>query len=232
MGHKDIVDRQLAWLAKQNFKKSTDKQIDIFDTTIVILAGLQSAYDLINSGKVPHAHTYNKRHVKALLQGARDVADLLSPVFDSPTGIPWFWYDIENNTALHTMQSNTAVVGTLIMEFHRLSDLTRDPKYRNLADRAESYLLHPKPKPLYPDLVGSNIDINTGKFTTNDIAWKSGIDSFYEVSHLSLCLDSRVGHQNCDGDNGPFTSTGANFSHLVSYQNSYLRPSLSLGKRV
>lgn len=182
MGHKDIVDRQLAWIAKQDFTRSTDKQIDIFDTTIVILGGLQSAYDLIKSGKVPHAHTYNKRHVDALLNGARDVADLLSPVFESPTGIPWFWYDIVNGNASHTMQSNTAVVGTLILEFHRLSDLTGDSKYRKLADKAESYLIEPKPKPLYPGLVGSNIDLNSGEFTSNDVAWKSGIDSFYEVS--------------------------------------------------
>ena len=182
MGLKDIVDRQLAWLAKQDFSKSLDTQIDIFDATIVLLAGLQSAYDLITSGKVPFAHTYNKDHVKALLGNAQKLADLLSPVFDSPSGLPWFYVNTVNNSASHQQPANTAVAGTLILEWHRLSDLTGDPKYRNLADKAEAHLIHPQPKTLYPNLVGSTLDMDTGKFTTNDVSWKSGIDSFYEVS--------------------------------------------------
>ena len=181
MGLKDIVDRQLAWLAEQDFTKSIDPQIDIFDSTILLLAGQLSAHDLITSGKVPYADTYNREHVEALVRNARNLADLLSPVFDSPSGLPWFFLEIATHNASHQMGASTAIAGTLIYEWHRLSDLTGDPKYRNLADKAESYLIHPKPQPLYPDLIGSQLDMTTGDVTTRDVAWKSGIDSFYEV---------------------------------------------------
>lgn len=183
MGLKDIVDKQLAWLASQDFKKSTDPQVDGFDTTIRLIGGLLSAYDLITSGLVPHAFTYNRKHVKALLRGASDLADLISPLFDSPTGLPYFWLNVTTNEPYGT-NINTAIAGTIILEYHRLSDLTGDDKYRAMADKAQSYLMHPKPEPIFPNLVGSQISIETGEFLTFDAGWNSGIDSFYEVSHL------------------------------------------------
>lgn len=179
MGLTDIVDKQLAWIAQQDFTKSTDPQIDGFDTTIRLIGGLLSAYDLITSGLVPSANTYNKDHVKALLTGARDLADFISPIFDSPTGLPYFW--INTTTHQASGESNTAVPGTIILEYHRLSDLTGDDSYRNASDKAESYLINPKPDPVYPNLVGSQISVETGEFQTKDAGWNSGIDSFYEV---------------------------------------------------
>jgi mannosyl-oligosaccharide alpha-1,2-mannosidase len=156
-----------------------------------LIGGLLSSFDLINSGLVPYADTYNKDHVQTLLRGARDLADFLTPVFDSPTGLPFFW--INTTTRSVSGSSNTAVCGTLILEWHRLSDLTGDDKYRNLADKAESYLVHPMPNPIFPNLVGSEIDIDTGKFQTDDAGWHSGIDSFYEVRVFLLELGGRIG---------------------------------------
>ena len=179
MGLQDIATRQLAFIAEQNFTTSTDARIDGFDTTIRVIGGLLSAYDLITSGKAPYAHTYNAQHVKALLTAARDTADLISPLFDSPTGLPYFWLNITSGQVSGDI--NTAIAGTIILEYHRLSDLTGDDKYRKQADKAESYLLNPQPKPQFPSLVGSSIDVATGKFTTADAGWFSGIDSFYEV---------------------------------------------------
>ena len=180
MGLKDIADRQLAWIASQDFTKSTDPQIDGFDTTIRLIGGLLSTFDLITSGLVPYAASYDKEHVKSLLTGARDLADFLAPIFDSPTGLPYFYIDTTLRNASGT--GNTATYGTIILEYHRLSDLTGDPKYRNMADKAESYLINPKPATVFPALVGSEVDIDTGLFQSKDAGWNSGIDSFYEVS--------------------------------------------------
>lgn len=76
--------------------------------------------------------------------------------------------------------TNVAVAGTLILEFHRLSDLTGDESFRQLADKAETYLINPSPPPIYPGLVGSELYIPTGEFFGKDTGWQSGIDSFYE----------------------------------------------------
>lgn len=49
-----------------------------------------------------------------------------------------------------------------------------------LTARAESYLVNPNPKPVYPGLVGTEFDIDTGKMLTYDGGWHSGVDSFVE----------------------------------------------------
>lgn len=64
----------------------------------------------------------------------------------------------------------------------RLSDLTGEREYGELAARAESYLLDPKPQEgePFPGLIGSNINITTGHFVNADVSWGGGADSFYE----------------------------------------------------
>lgn len=119
-----------------------------------------------------------------MLSGARDLADFIAPIFDLPTGLPYFWIDTATKEV--SGASNTAVPGTIILEYYRLSDLTGDDKYGKMADKAESYLVHPKPDPVYPGLVGSQISIETGEFQSQDAGWNSGIDSFYEASFTFL----------------------------------------------
>lgn len=189
MGLNDIVDRQLAHIAAQDFNATTDGQIDGFDTTIRLIGGLLSAYDLITSGLVPHADEYNKTQVQACLDGAKTLADFLSPIFDTSTGLPYFWINTTTREGFPGA-GNTAVDGTIILEYHRLSDLTGDEKYRQQADKAESYLLNPQPAPVYPGLVGSNVDMNTGKFTNENAGWQSGIDSFFEYLIKSVVCTS------------------------------------------
>ena len=179
MGLKDIVKKQLEWIAAQDFNKSTDPMIDGFDTTIRLIGGLLSAHDLITSGLVPYAEEYNQNHVKALLNGARTLADFIAPIFDTETGLPYFWINTTTRVGFPGA-GNTAVDGTIILEYHRLSDLTGDERYRKVADKAESYLINPQPAPVYPGLVGSAVDMNTGNFTNENAGWQSGIDSFFE----------------------------------------------------
>ena len=73
-------------------------------------------------------------------------------------------------------------MGTLVLEWTRLSDLTGDSQYADLSQKAESYLLNPQPASSepFPGLVGSNIDIDTGMFLDARGAWTGGTDSFYE----------------------------------------------------
>ena len=149
MGLNDIVDRQLAHIATVDFSYSP-QIVDGFDTIIRYIGGLLSAHDLISSGLVPHASKYNKDHVKALVAGATTLADLLAPQFDTPSGLPHFYINttthipsdgpfpytdpLSNKT--YTAVTNTAIAGTIILEYHRLSDLTGNESYRQMADRS------------------------------------------------------------------------------------------------
>jgi mannosyl-oligosaccharide alpha-1,2-mannosidase len=121
------------------------------------------------------------KNVDALLSQARHLADNMKYAFNTKSGVPhndlWFPGDFEPGVT-----NGLAVTGTLIMEWQRLSDLTGDPQYGRLADRAEQYLLKPFPKENepFPGLIGSDIFIENGTIANNRGSWSGGADSFYE----------------------------------------------------
>lgn len=123
----------------------------------------------------------NKTQVEAILAQAKHLADNLKFAFNTPTGIPSNNLFI-NQTTDGSTTNGLATIGSLVMEWTRLSDLTGDPTYANLSQKGESFLLNPQPASSepFPGLVGSNVDINTGLFQDADGGWVGGDDSFYE----------------------------------------------------
>ena len=75
-----------------------------------------------------------------------------------------------------------ATVGTLILEWTRLSDLTGNSSYASLVERAERFLIAPFPASSepFPGLVGMGISPATGDFLDARGGWIGGADSFYE----------------------------------------------------
>jgi mannosyl-oligosaccharide alpha-1,2-mannosidase len=73
-----------------------------------------------------------------------------------------------------------AELGTLVLEWQHLSDLTGKPEYGALAQKAMSYFLKPD-KEVWPGLTGGEYSIETGKVTNDEGGWISGSDSAYEV---------------------------------------------------
>lgn len=69
-----------------------------------------------------------------------------------------------------------------MLEWTRLSDLTRNTEYAKLAQKGESYLLNPKPASAepFPGLLGSSVSLQTGEFVDSSGGWGGGTDSFYE----------------------------------------------------
>lgn len=69
------------------------------------------------------------------------------------------------------------------MEWTRLSDLTGDPTYGELAQKGESYLINPLNPELgepFPGLLGSDVSIANGSFVDSAGGWTGGTDSYYE----------------------------------------------------
>lgn len=188
----DIVESQLSHIASIDFTYSNGKQpVSAFETTIRYLGGLLSAYDLLTSD---YTGIYDQAQVETLLHQAIILADQLGPRFNTPTGLPaeqlhWgnksfptdsFVNDINNQTY---NSSNLAVCGTFILEYYRLSDLSGDPTYRAYADRATQYLVNfdREYSPIFPNLPGGQLDLDTGDYLTYDFGWRAGVDSFFEV---------------------------------------------------
>jgi len=123
------------------------------------------------------------------------LADVLSASFDTASGVPKnTLYVLPNGTQLSDETTNgLATTGTLILEWTRLSDLTGDPKYHDLVQKAEDYLLQPLNPELgepFPGLVGTDIYIENGTFADSAGGWTGGTDSFYEYLIKMYLYDS------------------------------------------
>lgn len=74
-------------------------------------------------------------------------------------------------------------MGTLVMEWTRLSDILGDPTYGALAQKCQSYLINPVNPELgepFPGLLGTDVSIANGSFLDSRGGWTGGTDSYYE----------------------------------------------------
>ncbi|GAD98749.1 mannosyl-oligosaccharide alpha-1,2-mannosidase 1B [Paecilomyces variotii No. 5] len=175
----DVVDDILKYVPTIDYSK-TSQQVSLFETTIRYLAGMLSGYDLLK-GPLSDLAT-NQDDVEALLTQSKNLADVLKFAFDSPTGIPYNNLNITSKGNDGETTNGLATIGSLVLEWTHLSDLTGDQEYAELSQKGESYLLKPEPSSAepFPGLVGSNVNIDTGLFADGDVSWGGGDDSFYE----------------------------------------------------
>lgn len=182
-----VVSQILSYVPKIDFT-TTSTEISLFETTIRYLGGLLSAYDLLMSPPLVSDPDFNftSKQTDAILSQAISLADALSVAFDTPSGIPDNVLVFDPKTGPRRVGQKTngiATIGTLVLEWTRLSDLTGNSTYARLAQRAESFLLNPQPKAIaepFPGLLGTNVDISTGLFVDSSGGWGGGTDSFYE----------------------------------------------------
>lgn len=141
-----------------------------------------TGYDLLTG---PLATEYGNltTQADAVLSKAKSLGDNLKFAFDTPTGIP------DNNVYLNPARlansstNGIATIGTLVIEWTRLSDLTGDATYGELAQKGESYLIDPLNPELgepFPGLLGSDLGIANGSFIDSMGGWTGGTDSYYE----------------------------------------------------
>lgn len=182
MGHTDIVNEIVDYIPTIDFSQTpTDGTISLFETTIRYLGGLLAGYDLL-TGPAAHLINNDKNKTDAILSQATKLANSLAYSFNSASGVPHNNLFLNNQSWDSSTTNGLATVGTLVLEWTRLSDLTGNDTYANLSQKAESHLLSPQPSwtEPFPGLVGSHIDIDSGEFQDDDVTWNGGDDSFYE----------------------------------------------------
>lgn len=187
MEQQDIVDIILDFVPTIDFTKNnatSPVSTSLFETNIRYLGGLLSSYDLLK-GPFSHLASYDDSKVDALLDQAKSLADVLKFAFNTPTGIPVNLIYVDNQTftvsALEVdghYTAGLAELGTLVLEWQHLSDLTGDPQYGDLAQKAESYWFNGAE--IWPGLTGGTFDVTTGEIIDLYGGWTSGNDSAYE----------------------------------------------------
>ncbi len=170
---KDEADRTRELIAK-NLSFDQDIEVKNFEITIRLLGGLLSSYQLSGDHR--------------LLNLADDLGRRLLPAFESPTGMPYMYVNLKTGKVRGAV-SNPAEIGTLLIEFGTLSKLTGKPVYYDKAKRALVELYNRR-SPI--GLVGSTINVETGKWMNETSHISGGIDSYYEyLLKASLLFDDK-----------------------------------------
>lgn len=146
-----------------NLDFDKDMNIQQFEIAIRMLGGLISAYQL--DGDV------------SFLELAEDLGKRMLPVFDSPTGIPYRYVNLRTG-AVSGEVTNPCEVGSMLLEYGMLSELTGDPVYYEKCKRGVVAVFERRDK--NTDLIGSWIDIRTGEWTDGSSHISGGIDAYYE----------------------------------------------------
>jgi mannosyl-oligosaccharide alpha-1,2-mannosidase len=163
MGLDDELAEGVGWIKDNLDFGGVNADVQVFETNIRMVGGLLSGY--LCTGE------------RALLQHAKEIADILLPCFTrSPTGMP---YRLVNpKTGKISGNVNVlAEIGTIVTEFGTLSRLIHDPRYFQAAKNAQKAVFDRR-SPL--DLVGSEIDIETGAWTDTSARLDPPVDSFFE----------------------------------------------------
>ena len=152
--------------AKELIFKDLDFDVDMdvqnFEVSIRIFAGLLSAYELDGD--------------RRFLSLAEDLGIRLMKAFNSPTGMPYRYVNLKTGATSGPV-SNPAEIGTYIIEYGILSKHTGNPVYYNTAMKAMT-ALYALRSPL--NLTAEGINVETGK-VTNPVSHISGcIDSYLE----------------------------------------------------
>lgn len=155
-------------LTKLDF--NIDNDVQVFEITIRLLAGLLTAYELDGN--------------KKFLVLAEDLGNRLMPAFKTSTGMPYRYVHLQTGKTRDGI-NNPAEIGTLMMEFGKLSKLTGNNKYYTAAKKAIMYVYHKRSK---IGLVGEQIDVTTGKWISTRSHIGAYIDSYYEYLYKSWLL--------------------------------------------
>ncbi|XP_059645161.1 mannosyl-oligosaccharide 1,2-alpha-mannosidase MNS1-like [Cornus florida] len=166
MGLEEQFQRAREWVANSlDFNKNYDASV--FETTIRVVGGLLSAYDL--SGD------------KVFLEKATDIADRLLPAWNTPSGIPFNIINLEHGNAHNPGwtggDSILADSGTEQLEFIALSQRTGDPKYQQ---KAENVILELNKTFPADGLLPIYINPHRGTTSYSTVTFGAMGDSFYE----------------------------------------------------
>ena len=169
----DFADAVSA-IEKINFMSSSLEEINVFETTIRYLGGFLAAYDLSE-------HQY-----PALLRKAVELGDMLYVAFDTPNHMPitrWKFRPARDGIAQQVAPTFMllAEIGSLTLEFSRLSQLTGNNKYYDAVQRITDVLENQQDKTKIPGLWPVVINAKELDFTSEETFTLGGMsDSAYE----------------------------------------------------
>ncbi|CAN8095793.1 unnamed protein product [Discula destructiva] len=175
LGLRDEFEEAVRAAETIDFSTTSQDRINVFETTIRYLGGFLAAYEL--SGKTH----------EGLLRKATEVAGLLMCAFDTESHMPiarwdWKFYMTGHEQALRNVL--VSELGSLSLEFTKLSQLTGDDRYYDAVQRISDHLEKQQDATKLPGMWPITVDMTNpaGPDFTQDGAFTLGgmADSLYE----------------------------------------------------
>ncbi len=180
MGLHEEFDGAVRAVATIDFSMTDGTVLNVFETTIRYLGGLLGAYDISN-GRYP-----------VLLVKAVELGDMLYTAFDTPNRMPvtrWSWKlaaQGQNQEAAET--TLVSELGSLALEFTRLSQLTHDNKYFDAVQRITNELNKAQKTTKLPGMWPIVVNARVPSFDSGNQFTLGGMsDSLYEYL-VKVCL--------------------------------------------
>ncbi len=153
-----------------NLNLNLDMEVQLFEINIRLLGGLLSAYELDGD--------------KRFLTLAEDLCKKLLPAFNTKTGMPYRYVNLKTG-ALRDSLNNPAEIGTCLLEFCKLTQLTGDSTYYKIAKKAV-FAVYERRSSI--DLIGTIIDVNTGEWKKAECQIGARLDSYFEYLYKNWLL--------------------------------------------
>lgn len=179
MGMMPEFEEAVAAAANISFETSSLTEINAFETTIRYLGGFLAAYDLSRDER--------------LLQKAREVGDMLYVAFDTPNRMPILRWNLGRAVSGEKQQAPEgaliAEIGSLCMEFTRLSMVTGDPKWFDATERIMLALNEQQMKTQLPGMWPISVNPRDMKFDEdNTYSLGAMADSVFEYLPKMVAL--------------------------------------------
>lgn len=147
-----------------------DLFVKTFEVNIRILGGMLAMYEYTGDQKIlDKTEDFGKRMLKA---------------FDSPTGIPYYWFNLKTGE-VKGEKINVAEAASYMFEMGILSYYTKNPVYYQTAKKANMAVWK---RASDINLIGENINVETGEWLNTSSHICAGIDSYYEYLLKSYLL--------------------------------------------
>lgn len=174
MGLKDDFESAVKACDDIDFTTTKAKDINVFETTIRYLGGFLAAYEL------------SDKQYPSLLNKSTEVASLLMTAFDTPNRMPiprFNWRDYVQGKAQRAPTTVLlAEIGSLSLEFTKMSQLTGDMQYYDAVQRIYDELEGAQSKTRLPGMWPVLIDASTSPMSFKGDGFSLGgmSDSAYE----------------------------------------------------
>lgn len=171
MGMRKEFDDAVAAVKNIDFSSTEEATLNVFETTIRYLGGLLAAYDLSRQS--------------ILLDKAVEVGQMLYVAFDTPNRMPVTRWSSKAAAAGQPQVASegalVAEVGSLTLEFTRLSQLTNDPKWFDAVQRISEVFAEQQNNTKLPGMWPVVVNARDQDFTGDSGFTFGGMaDSLYE----------------------------------------------------